>query len=74
MLLLHSVSGAFIGMCLKVVQETLEVMEQTGGPQAFTYIKSNIPTYESCVHVVPCAPVPAVAQPKPVFQQMDRGP
>jgi hypothetical protein len=57
----------------QVVQETLEVMERTGGPQAFNYLKTNIPAYESCVHVVPCAPVPQ-AQAKQAFEQMDRGP
>ncbi|CBN77920.1 conserved unknown protein [Ectocarpus siliculosus] len=32
----------------KLIMETLEVMEQFGGPDAFINIKYMIPTYESC--------------------------
>ncbi|EGR28669.1 hypothetical protein IMG5_170910 [Ichthyophthirius multifiliis] len=33
-----------------LIQETLELFEQTGGEDAFINIKYMIPTYESCVH------------------------
>jgi hypothetical protein len=33
----------------ELIQETLEVFEQTGGEDAFINIKYMIPTYESCV-------------------------
>jgi len=33
----------------ELVQETLELFEQTGGEDAFINIKYMIPTYESCV-------------------------
>jgi len=32
-----------------MIQETLELFEQTGGEDAFINIKYMIPTYESCV-------------------------
>jgi len=32
-----------------LIQETLELFEQTGGEDAFINIKYMIPTYESCV-------------------------
>ncbi|XP_063218552.1 parkin coregulated gene protein homolog [Bacillus rossius redtenbacheri] len=32
-----------------LVQETLELLEQHGGPEAFINIKYMVPTYESCV-------------------------
>eukprot|EP00730_Choanoeca_flexa_P003926 TRINITY_DN11540_c0_g1_i3.p1 TRINITY_DN11540_c0_g1~~TRINITY_DN11540_c0_g1_i3.p1 ORF type:complete len:207 (+),score=39.58 TRINITY_DN11540_c0_g1_i3:553-1173(+) len=32
-----------------LIQETLEVFEKTGGPDAFINIKYMIPTYESCL-------------------------
>lgn len=32
-----------------LIQETLEVLEKRGGPDAFINIKYMIPTYESCV-------------------------
>ncbi|CAB1101391.1 unnamed protein product [Ectocarpus sp. CCAP 1310/34] len=32
----------------ELIMETLEVMEQFGGPDAFINIKYMIPTYESC--------------------------
>jgi hypothetical protein len=32
-----------------LIQETLEVLEQKGGEDAFVNIKYMIPTYESCV-------------------------
>lgn len=32
-----------------VVLETLQVLERTGGPDAFLCIKYIIPTYESCL-------------------------
>lgn len=31
------------------IQETLEILEKSGGSQAFHVIKSMVPTYESCV-------------------------
>lgn len=34
----------------ELVQETLELLEQTGGEDAFYNIKYMIPTYESVVH------------------------
>jgi len=33
----------------ELIQETLELFEQTGGEDAFINIKYMIPTYESCV-------------------------
>ncbi|EGR28934.1 hypothetical protein IMG5_166540 [Ichthyophthirius multifiliis] len=33
-----------------LIQETLELFEQTGGEDAFINIKYMVPTYESCVH------------------------
>ena len=36
--------------CLgELIQETLELFEKCGGPDAFINIKYMIPTYESCV-------------------------
>ena len=36
--------------CLgELIQETLELFEKRGGPDAFINIKYMIPTYESCV-------------------------
>ena len=32
-----------------LIQETLELFEQTGGEDAFINIKYMVPTYESCV-------------------------
>ena len=32
-----------------LIQDTLEVLEKRGGPDAFINIKYMIPTYESCV-------------------------
>ena len=32
-----------------LIQETLEVLEKRGGPDAFINIKYMIPTYESCI-------------------------
>ena len=32
-----------------LIQETLEVLEKRGGPDAFINIKYMIPTFESCV-------------------------
>ena len=32
-----------------LIQETLEIFEKTGGPDAFINIKYMIPTYESCL-------------------------
>ena len=32
-----------------LIQDTLELLEQTGGEDAFINIKYMIPTYESCV-------------------------
>lgn len=32
-----------------LISETLELLEQTGGEDAFINIKYMIPTYESCV-------------------------
>ena len=32
-----------------LVQETLEVLEKSGGSAAFVLIKNMVPTYESCV-------------------------
>jgi hypothetical protein len=32
----------------ELIQETLEMMEHHGGPDAFANIKYMIPTYESC--------------------------
>ena len=31
------------------IQETLEILEKSGGSQAFHLIKIMVPTYESCV-------------------------
>lgn len=31
------------------IQETLEILEKSGGSQAFHLIKNMVPTYESCV-------------------------
>ena len=31
------------------VMRTLEIMEKVGGPEAFTVIKHQVPTYESCL-------------------------
>uniref|UniRef100_T1JIA2 Uncharacterized protein n=1 Tax=Strigamia maritima TaxID=126957 RepID=T1JIA2_STRMM len=33
-----------------LMQETLEILEKTGGPHAFINIKYMVPTYESAVH------------------------
>jgi hypothetical protein len=54
-----------------LITDTLECLERHGGPNAFKMIKSNIPCYESCVHVVPCAPVPAPV-PQKVYARMER--
>ena len=32
-----------------LIQETLEILERRGGPDAFINIKYMIPTYESCI-------------------------
>ena len=32
-----------------LIQETLELLEKRGGPDAFINIKYMIPTYESCI-------------------------
>lgn len=32
-----------------LIQETLEVLEKSGGSAAFVLIKNMVPTYESCV-------------------------
>lgn len=32
------------------IDETIELMERRGGPDAFANIKYSVPTYESCVH------------------------
>ena len=32
-----------------LIQETLEILEKRGGPDAFINIKYMIPTYESCI-------------------------
>lgn len=32
-----------------LIQETLEMLEKSGGSAAFVLIKNMIPTYESCV-------------------------
>jgi hypothetical protein len=34
----------------ELIQDTLEILEQTGGPDAFVNIKYMIPTYESCMN------------------------
>ena len=33
-----------------LVQQTLELLERTGGEDAFINIKYMVPTYESCVY------------------------
>lgn len=33
-----------------LINETLEILESHGGPDAFINIKYMIPTYESCVY------------------------
>lgn len=32
-----------------MIEETLQIMERYGGPDAFINIKYMVPTYESCV-------------------------
>lgn len=32
-----------------IIEQTLAILERTGGPSAFMHIKFAIPTYESCV-------------------------
>lgn len=32
------------------IDETIQLMEKLGGPDAFEYIKYSVPTYESCVY------------------------
>lgn len=32
------------------IDETIEMMETQGGPDAFVNIKYSVPTYESCVY------------------------
>ena len=32
-----------------LIQDTLEILEKRGGPDAFINIKYMIPTYESCI-------------------------
>ena len=37
--------------CLgELIEDTLQLFEQTGGEDAFINIKYMIPTYESCIH------------------------
>lgn len=33
-----------------LIAATLQVLERTGGAEAFAGIKATCPTYESCVH------------------------
>lgn len=35
-----------------LIQETLEILEQNGGDEAFINIKYMIPTYESCIYEI----------------------
>lgn len=35
-----------------LIHETLEILEQNGGDEAFINIKYMIPTYESCIYEI----------------------